>query len=195
MAIFTFWAGWDLDSHLQQQVPACLLPWSFPGHWHWTASAPWCSPRPGMATAGVVPTCVPWTVQLFGRAMLTESKKHLILHLPLWVYCIVHTENIKVVQLNVFYVLITWAEWNFFLAFFLSQTLPLTLKHFLTVAIVLLFTPWNRQRSPRLCLRISAICINAACKKHCMWIVESFSVKLFGYCIHLELTGGFQSKL
>lgn len=28
-----------------------------------------------MAVAGLAPSCVPWTVQLFGRVMLTESKK------------------------------------------------------------------------------------------------------------------------
>lgn len=33
MAIFIFWVGWDQDSCLEKELPASLLPLSFPGHW------------------------------------------------------------------------------------------------------------------------------------------------------------------
>lgn len=90
MAMFIFWVDWDPDSLLQKQVPACLLPRPFPGHWHSTVSAPRYAPMPTMAVAGTAPS-LPWTVQLFGRVMLTEGKKHLILHLSVQVYCIVQS--------------------------------------------------------------------------------------------------------
>ena len=149
MAIFIFWVGWDLVSPLQKEVPACLLPRPFPGHWHSAISAPWYLPRPMMAVAGIAPSCVPWTMQLFGRVMLTESKKHLILHLSMWVYCIVqshreykgHSCSVKCGLCSDYL-----TRMKFLPSFFLSQTLTLTLKRFLTVAFVFPFTHWNTGR-------------------------------------------------
>lgn len=139
-----------------------------------------------MAMSGIPPSGVPWTMQPFGRAMLTDSRNQLILphFASFYVYSaqFCHIETIKVIllQLNVFCVLITWPEWNSpcLIENFLSQTVSLTLKHFLK-QVFLFYTLKHRQWKPWLCLRIWAIHINAAHKRHCMWVVEGLSVMLF----------------
>lgn len=89
--IYTFHDNFNLLSWLRFgffPAKAYLLPWYFLGHWHNTVSTPWYSPSPMMAVAGIAPLCVLRTMQPFDRVMLTEDKKHLILHFSMLMYCI-----------------------------------------------------------------------------------------------------------
>lgn len=118
---------------------------------------PWYSSRHMMVVAGVT-SCVPWTIQLFVRVMLTESKKHLILHLSMWLYCTVqsHWEYkhnsclVKDLSCSDYQ-----PEWNFSLVFFESDSHN-DFKAFPYCCLSFCFyTLKQRQRNPRLCLRLS----------------------------------------